>query len=802
MNLREKILAFMHTEAYKPLAPEDLAEALGLKAGDLAAFWPLLAELEQNAAIIKTRFGKYGVPGRMNLVVGALQASDKGYGFVIPDDPAETDVYIPADGIAGAMNRDRVVARVHGLRPGGKAREGEIIRVVARANTKIVGTFEAGRHYAFVTPDDTRLSQDVFVPRDEWGEAENGCKVVVEITKWPENKRSAEGRVVEVLGRKGDPGIEILSIIKNHNLPTAFPPEVEAAAARVRETVGSEELKGRRDLRSLPLVTIDSEDAKDLDDAVHVERTRNGRFLLGVHIADVSHYVREGTPLDEEAGERGTSVYLVDRVLPMLPHRLSNGICSLNAGVDRLAMSVQMEIDSNGRVTTYEIFPSVIRVRTRLSYNIVRRILAEDDEELKVKYGGLLAQMIDMERLCNILRQRRLGRGAIDFDFPELKVKLDEQGRPTAVEKRTRSIAESIVEEFMLAANETVAEHMDKLGVPFVFRVHEEPDPEKIVKLNDLLHNFGQGLRKPGDIRPKALQRVLERVAGRPEEKLISTVMLRSLKQARYEAENLGHFGLAATYYTHFTSPIRRYPDLIVHRILRETFASGGISARRRQKLAAVLPEIALHSSRRERAAAEAERETTDLKKVEYMAQFVGEEFTGAISGVTAFGLFVELENGIEGLVHVSSMDDDYYRYDEERYALIGQRTGKVYRLGDAAAVTLVKVNPAERTIDFVLTGLEAQGPKAGRGRGRGGKTAGQGKGKSQEPGKTAGQGKGKSQERGKTAGQGKGKSQEQGQSQDRSGVETGGKKPPGKRRRRPRGGADKSRTKSDKNLT
>ncbi|HWQ60816.1 MAG TPA: ribonuclease R, partial [Negativicutes bacterium] len=522
-----------------------------------------------------------------------------------------------------------------------------------------------------------------------------------------------------------------------------------------------------------------------------VERGKNGRFLLGVHIADVSHYVRENTPLDDEARERGTSVYLVDRVLPMLPHRLSNGICSLNAGVDRLAMSVQMEIDSNGRVLAYEIFPSVIRVHTRLSYNIVRRILAEDDEELKAEYRPLLGQLAEMERLCSILRQRRLSRGAIDFDFPELKVRLDERGRPTAIEKRTRSIAESVVEEFMLAANETVAEHMDKLGVPFVFRVHEEPDPEKMVKLNNLLHNFGQGLRKPDEIRPKALQRVLDRVAGRPEERLISTVMLRSLKQARYEAANLGHFGLAATYYTHFTSPIRRYPDLIVHRILRDTFASGDISARRRQKLAAVLPEIALHSSQRERAAAEAERETTDLKKVEYMAQFVGEEFAGTISGVTAFGLFVELENGIEGLAHVSGMDDDYYRYDEERYALLGQRTGKVYRLGDAARVTLVKVNPAERTIDFVLTGLESQGPKGGRPKGR---RSTRGNGQGQE--KTAGRGKVKDQSKPQSQPQVKPQGQPQGQGK------AGGEKPSGTRRKRPRGGSGKSRTKSDKKPT
>lgn len=704
MSLKDKILSFMHNEAYKPLAPEDLAEEMGLKAKDLALFWTALEELEADACIIKTRYGKYGVPERMNLIVGRLSASEKGFGFVIPETPDEEDVYIPHDALLGAMNGDRVVARLHSRRSGSaKSREGEIIRIVKRANTKIVGVFESGRHYGFVTPDDARIRQDVFIAKDGFGEAKSGCKVVVEIVKWPEKKRSAEGKVVEVLGHKSDPGIEILSIIKKLDLPVEFPPEVEAAAAKVKDAIDPGELTGRRDLRNEITVTVDSEDAKDLDDAVHVTRLKNGRYLLGVHIADVSHYVRENSVLDKEARERGTSVYLVDRVLPMLPRRLSNGICSLNAGEDRLTMTAQMEIDHRGNVVNYEIFPSVIRVHTRLSYNVVRRILADNDEELRRQYSQLVPRLEEMERLCRILRERRLRRGAIDFDFPELKVKLDEAGRPTAIEKRVRSIAESIVEEFMLAANETVAEHMFRLEVPFVFRVHEEPEPEKMTRLNNLLHNFGHSLAKTGSIQPKVLQKVLGKFAGRPEERLISTVLLRSLKQARYEAENLGHFGLAAPYYTHFTSPIRRYPDLVVHRILRETFSTGDISAKRRQKLAAMLPEIALHSSQRERAAAEAEHETVDLKKVEYMAQFVGEDFPGIISGVTAFGIFVELENGVEGLVHVSAMDDDYYHYAEEKFSLIGQRTGRTYRLGDAVKVALVKVNPDERTIDFEL---------------------------------------------------------------------------------------------------
>lgn len=703
MDLAEKILEFMREEAYKPLTAEDLADGMNIRGKELEEFWQILDKLESTAAIIRTRYGKYGIPDRMNLVVGKFSATTKGFGFILPEKQDMEDVFIPPDAIGGAMHGDRVVARMHRKHISGRAVEGEIIRIVTRAITKVVGTLESSRNFGFVLPDNRRIGRDIFIPKEELGGAKSGSKVVVEITEWPQKQKSAEGRIVEILGRQGDPGIEILSIIKNHSLPTEFPPEVERAASRVRTTINEDELLGRRDLRDQLVVTIDGEDAKDLDDAVNVERLRNGHYLLSVHIADVSHYVRENTPLDNEARLRGTSVYLVDRVLPMLPPRLSNGICSLNAGEDRLALSAQMEIDGRGRVVSYEIFPSIIRVKTRLTYTIVRQILADHDELLRDKYAELVGPLEDMERLCRILRDRRLRRGAIDFDFPEIKVKLDEEGHPIAIEKRIRSIAESVIEEFMLVANETVAEHMHSLGVPSMFRVHEEPDEEKMNRLNVLLNNFGQHLPKTEEIQPMSLQRVLSKIAGRPEERIISTVMLRSLKQARYDAENLGHFGLAATYYTHFTSPIRRYPDLIVHRLIRETFSSGDVSAKRRQKLSVMLPEIALHSSERERAAAEAERATVDLKKVEYMAQFVGQEFDGIISSVTAFGFFVEIDNGVEGLVRVSSLEDDYYQYVEEQYALIGERTSTIYRLGNSVRIIVAKVNPAERTIDYIL---------------------------------------------------------------------------------------------------
>lgn len=702
--LGDRILAFMRSEAYRPLLAEDLAEEMELKGKELGEFWSTLDELETKALIVKTRYDKYGLPEKMNLLVGRFAATAKGYGFVIDETHPEGDLYIPSDGVQSAMHNDKVIARVHHHVPGaGRRREGEIIRIVERANTTIVGTFESSRHYGFVIPDDSRIGTDIFIPKGEFNGAKKGAKVVIAVVKWPEKRKSAEGKVLEVLGYKGDVGLEILAAIRRHKLPQEFSPTVERDSARTPDTIAEEELAGRRDLRHLPIVTIDGEDAKDLDDAVHIERLPNGLYRLGVHIADVSYYVKENTPLDKEARERGTSVYLVDRVLPMLPPRLSNGICSLNAGVDRLTLSAQMDIDHRGQVTAYEIFPSVIHIHKRLTYTAVRKILMDNDAELHDRYSDLVSHLEQMERLCRILKERRLRRGAIDFDFPEIKVKLDDEGRPLELVKRVRSIAESIIEEFMLVANETVAEHMHRIGVPAMFRVHDEPDSEKMEKLNQLLHTFGQTINKVDDVHPMMLQKILAKIAGRPEERIISTVMLRSLKQARYEAENRGHFGLAARYYTHFTSPIRRYPDLVLHRLLRETFTSGDVSAKRREKLALLLPKIALHASERERAAAEAERETVDLKKVEYMTQFIGDEFDGIISGVTAFGLFVELDNGVEGLIHVSSMDDDFYHYREEDYGLWGERTGKVFRLGDIIKVRVAKVNIEERTIDLIF---------------------------------------------------------------------------------------------------
>lgn len=749
MDLKERIVAYMREDAYKPLLAEDLAEGMGLTQEELVHFDAALEELEKEGAIIRNRSDLYGVPSRMHLVVGRLSMSAKGFGFIIPDVRAseeETDVFVPGPGIGSAMHGDRVVARVTPSEEPGRSREGEILRILERANEKIVGTFERSKTFGFVTPDNTKLTQDVFVPKKAFHGAKTGSKVVVKITKWPERRRNAEGEVVEVLGKAGDPGVDVLSVMRQYDLSETFPEEVQAAAEAVEQEPSPEEYRGRADRRSLPIVTVDGEDSKDLDDGVYARRNEDGSFFLGVYIADVSWYVRENQPLDREARERGTSVYLVDRVIPMLPKELSNGICSLNAGVDRLSMACEMQISPEGEVTSYEILPAVIHVYRRLTYHIVNKVLVDREEPFLSDNQDIRTMLETLADLRGVLKEKRHRRGSIDFELPEVKVKLDAEGHPVALIKREGSLAESIIEECMLAANETVARHMDEKHLPFMYRVHEQPSAEKIERFNNLLAAFGLFVRpdEAGQIRPMDVQRVLSKVEGRPEERIISTVALRSMQQARYSELSLGHFGLAARYYTHFTSPIRRYPDLIVHRLLRETFATGTMSAERQVKLRSVLPEFAEHASQRERVAIEAERETTDMKKIEYMAQFVGETFDGIISGVTAFGLFVELDNGVEGLVHVSTMVNDYYDYVEEQYAMVGERTQKKYRLGDEVQILLVRANVEERNLDFVLKDNGAYDPAAMKNAVRGGRKEGSA-GHKEESGKKRGEKRGES---------------------------------------------------------
>ena len=742
---REELLTLMRTRSYRPLTAAELMATLGID--DAGAFRELLHSLEQEGFIVRTRKDKYGLPEKMGLVSGRLQASTRGFAFVVPLEKEREDLYISALNVNGAMHGDLVLARVlPGTGTGGRRQEGEIIRILQRVNKRVVGTFDATRNLDFVIPDDTRLHQDIIIPAGASLEARDRDKVVVEITRWPEARRNPEGRVIQVLGQTGEPGVDVLSIIKKYGLEPDFPPEVLQEAAAIPEEITQEELARRRDLRDWSLVTIDGADARDLDDAVSLESRPDGSYLLGVHIADVSFYVREGGPLDREAFNRATSVYFVDRVIPMLPTRLSNGICSLNAGEDRLALTVLMTITPAGTVKDYELFPSVIRVRERMTYDDVRRLLEEKDPDLEERYRELVPDFQNMARLAAILRRRRRRRGAIDFDFPEAKVKLDDQGLPVAIIPRQRSVAEGLIEEFMIAANEVVARHLYELAVPAIYRVHEEPAPDKLEDLNSFLAFFGFHIKpnREGRVKPRDFQEILKAVKGRPEERVISTVMLRSMMHARYAGNCLGHFGLASPYYCHFTSPIRRYPDLVVHRVLRETWSPGGIPVARMAELDAFINLAAVQASEREKLAEEAERESLDMKKVQYMERHVGATFAGVISGVVPYGFFVELENTVEGLVHVSTLTDDYYHYQEDQLTLVGEHTGRSFRIGQAVDVVVTRANVDARQVDFELAKPDDEATATGGWRQRTntrvieGETAG-GKIRKRTPGPTGG---------------------------------------------------------------
>ncbi|WJH35718.1 ribonuclease R [Paenibacillus sp. CC-CFT747] len=732
MVTEQELLELLHDEQYKPKTYQELEKHFHIdSAQDFKDFLKLLNGLEEKGLVYRSPNERYGIPERMNLLRGKLQAHAKGFGFLLPEDKNHPDVYINANDMNGAMNRDEILVRITTRGPAGGRLEGEVVKIVQRATTRLVGTFQNNESYGFVLPDDKRIVRDIFIPKHAFLGAVDGQKVVVNIVNYPEGRSAAEGEVIEILGHKDDPGVDILSIIRKFQLPESFPEEVMEEAEAVPDTIREEELKGRRDLRAKRIVTIDGEDAKDLDDAVNVEKLENGNYLLGVHIADVSYYVRENSALDREAYNRGCSVYLVDRVIPMLPHRLSNGICSLNPKVDRLTMSCEMEIDANANVVRHDVFTSVIKTTERMTYTNVRKILTGEEPELLEKYAGLVDDFKLMEELAMKLRNKRINRGAIDFDFQESKVIVDEEGKPVDIVKRERSIAEMIIEEFMLKANETVAEHFHWLKVPFLYRIHEDPDAEKLMNFMVFINNFGYTVRgaKGNTIHPKALQSVLEDIKGTKEETVISTVLLRSMKQARYDSQSTGHFGLAAEFYSHFTSPIRRYPDLIIHRVIREVLESGTLSEQRIEYLAGRMEDIAKQSSERERVAVEAERETDALKKAEFMLDKIGEEFEGIISSVTNFGMFVELANSVEGLIRLADLTDDYYHYHENQLALIGERTSKIFRIGDEVKVRVAKVNLDERTIDFEMVDMKPRraGGGAGGFGGPGGRRGGEG---------------------------------------------------------------------------
>lgn len=710
MRTELEILDFMRETAYKPMTYQELGEQLHITdKQELKLLLKVLIELEQDGSIYRNRNDRYGVPERMNLIRGRLQAHAKGFGFLIPEDKEQVDIYIHANDLHGAMNNDTLFVRVTGKSNNGK-QEGEVVRIITRANTQIVGTLESTENFTFVHADDKRINKDIFIPTKSMMGAVNGQKVVVRIVHYPEDVRAAaEGEIIEILGHKDDPGVDILSIIRKHQLPESFPDEVNEEANAAPDSISEGELIGRRDLRHTRTVTIDGEDAKDLDDAVQVERLDNGNIMLRVSIADVGYYVREKSRLDEEAYNRGCSVYLVDRVIPMLPHRLSNGICSLNPQVDRLTLTCEMEIDDRAKVVNHDIYSSVIRTVERMTYTNVRKILVDRDPELIERYSDLVMDFELMDQLSKRLRQGRLGRGAIDFDFPEAKILVDENGKPYDIVKRDRSVAEMLIEEFMLVANETVAEHFNRMKVPFLYRIHEDPDSEKLMRFIEFAANFGYLIKgvKGAKVHPQTLQKLLNEIKGTKEETVISTVMLRSMKQAKYDAESTGHFGLAAQFYSHFTSPIRRYPDLVIHRVIREILLNGKLSDKRHEYLAERMVDIAKQSSERERTAVEAERDTDNLKKAEYMLDKIGEEFDGIISSVTSFGMFVELTNTVEGLIRLSDLTDDYYNHHELQHALIGERTSKVFRLGDEVKVRVARVNMDDHTIDFEMVDMK-----------------------------------------------------------------------------------------------
>lgn len=700
---RKKIIyEFICDDMYVPMKLKELAILLQVPKEQRSELKAVMDALEAEGKVHVSQKGKY-LKGAGRTLRGVYQAHPRGFGFVTLEGEKD-DIFIPEKEINGALHGDTVEILLTAS-PEGKRKEGKIVKIAERGTAKIVGLYQVakGKHYGFVIPDNQRFLQDIFVPEERAKGAVDGHKVVVELTSYGSDNAKPEGKIVEILGHVNDPGVDIMSIVKSYDLPVEFPEKVMNQAERVPEEVSDADMAGRKDLREWVMVTIDGEDAKDLDDAVSLTRTEDGKnWILGVHIADVANYVQERSALDREALHRGTSVYLADRVIPMLPHRLSNGICSLNAGVDRLAMSCIMTVDAKGDVIDHEICESVIRVNERMSYTSVKKILEDHDEEETTRYIDLVPMFEEMEQLAGILRNRRHQRGSIDFDFPESKIMLDEEGHPMEIRSYDRNVATKIIEDFMLLANETVAEEYYWREIPFVYRVHETPDEDKIKKLAILINNFGYSLHISDEVRPGQIQKLLAKIQGTPQETMISRLALRSMKQARYTPENDGHFGLAARYYTHFTSPIRRYPDLQIHRIIKDDLR-GRMNEKKMEHYQTILPEVTRQASETERRAEEAERETIRLKKAEYMEAHIGEVFEGVISGITNWGIYVELSNTIEGLVHVANMYDDHYDYYEDRYEMVGEHTGKTYKLGETVYVRVIDADCLTRTIDFEM---------------------------------------------------------------------------------------------------
>lgn len=699
---KNKIQGYIESAEYIPMKRKDICRMMAVPEKDWEIFNQLVTELITEGRIFETKKRKLASLKTLQMAKGTFTGHMRGFGFVTPDEGGE-DVFIPAVETNGAMQKDRVLYKVTGKGKQGKRSEGVIVQILERGMNRLVGLYEQVKDFGFVIADDKKIAKDIFIAKGDSMGAVTGHKVVVEITNYGMGQRNPEGKVIEILGHINDPGVDILSVIRRYELPVEFPDAVYRQIENLETEVKEEDKKGREDFRDLLTITIDGEDAKDLDDAVSLTVLPNGNFELGVHIADVSHYVEEYTELDKEAYRRGTSVYLVDRVIPMLPHKLSNGICSLNPHVDRLALSCIMEVDSRGSVVSHRIVNSVIRSDYRMTYTEVREILEDRVPALLEEYKEIIPMLEDMNTLRMILVEKRKRRGSVNFDLPESKIVLDDAGKPIDILPYERSIATNLIEEFMLICNETVAESYFWQEIPFLFRSHQEPDEEKIEKMEQFIRGFGYRVKKKdGEIHPREIQRVLAEAENKQEEHIIVRTMLRSMMQARYTADNQGHFGLAAKYYCHFTSPIRRYPDLEIHRLIKMTL-KGEMSGEKEEAYRRKMPEMAQQCSKRERIAEDAERDTDMLKKVEFMQDKVGETYSGIISGVTSWGIYVELPNTIEGMVALAQMDEDYYEFDERNMQVCGRRYGKIYRLGDRVQVTVAKISLEMHTIDFVF---------------------------------------------------------------------------------------------------
>ena len=710
--LRNTVLELLGSSHYEAMTIDELVDYLQIDdSKSFKEFVKLMVSLEDEGIVVRSKNDRYDLARELGYYKGIISIHPKGFGFVEIEDM--DDVYVRSEDLNGALHKDTVLVKILPSSKGDSL-EGEITQVLERGMTDFIGTYYEIKQVGYVKPDNSRYQAVVAIPKNKTKGAVKDHKVRVRIIDYLENN-VVKAEVTEILGHKNDPGIDILSVVYKYDIVPEFSKEALEQAEQIPSEPDYDSYKGRRDLRGETIVTIDGDDAKDLDDAVHVRMLENGNYLLGVSIADVSYYVTEGSPLDREAFFRGTSVYLVDRVIPMIPHRLSNGICSLNPQVDRLTITCEMEISPKGEVVNHEIFPSIIKTTERMTYNHVNRILIDEDPQLCERYKELVLTFKMMYELSQILRQRRHDRGSIDFDLEESKIIVDEYGFPVDVVLREREIAERIIEDFMLAANETVAEHFHWMDVPFIYRVHEHPKPEKLERFYKLARALGYEIKGTKEhVHPKALQMITEAVHGKPEHAAINTMMLRSLQKARYSEESLGHFGLAAEFYTHFTSPIRRYPDLVVHRLIRRYLFDQDLSKETLAYYSAVMPEIGEQTSKRERDAIDAEREVEDMKKAEYMTQFIDEEFEGIISSVTKWGMYVELPNTVEGLVHVNDLTDDYYEFDEDNLALIGRRTKTVYKIGDKVKVIVLAASKEERTIDFQLVGMSKSRQKRG----------------------------------------------------------------------------------------